>query len=351
MAETRSNDFKRFGFIHPLRGGITFALAAGALLLSPLVTFQAFSEDNIPKVAPPLPEPPRLACQREAHGESWEDPFCGLRDEACPEIKRQEILDYIEAENAHYDAYFERHQGLTDKLYNEFLSRLAWTNATPLVKDWPFYYFTRWGSRLSFTQYLRRHIKSGREELLLDSGERAEKFGQINVGMVLHSPDHNLAAWSEDDDGSEHYTIRVRRIADGETLGDVVPNTSGQIVWAADSSRFFYLELGENSRPQRVRSHKLGAPTGSDPVLFEEADSRYLISIRSSQSGKYLFIELDGLVSTETWFLPTSDPTGKPRLIAERRGGHEYFIDEAGGSFYIRTNDKHPNFRIVRTPV
>src|SRR5581483_1342158 len=34
-----------------------------------------------------------------------------------------------------------------------------------------------------------------------------------------------------------------------------------------------------------------------------------------------------------------------------RRDGHEYYPDHHGGRFFIRTNDKGRNFRLVETPV
>jgi oligopeptidase B len=38
-------------------------------------------------------------------------------------------------------------------------------------------------------------------------------------------------------------------------------------------------------------------------------------------------------------------------VLEPRRAGHEYYVDHHEGEFYIRTNDKGRNFRLVRAPI
>ena len=49
--------------------------------------------------------------------------------------------------------------------------------------------------------------------------------------------------------------------------------------------------------------------------------------------------------------IPAATPGAAPRTVARRRKGHEYFVDHHGADFWIRTNDRGPNFRLVRAPV
>jgi oligopeptidase B len=49
--------------------------------------------------------------------------------------------------------------------------------------------------------------------------------------------------------------------------------------------------------------------------------------------------------------LPADAPRAAPRLLLPRREGHEYYADHHGARFFIRTNDKGRNFRLVEAPV
>src|SRR5262249_1330900 len=64
-----------------------------------------------------------------------------------------------------------------------------------------------------------------------------------------------------------------------------------------------------------------------------------------------LFFPGGSLTSSEWRFLPASNPTGEPRLIAPREVEHEYSVDQRGDLFYIQTNDKGRNNRLVTAPV
>ncbi len=48
--------------------------------------------------------------------------------------------------------------------------------------------------------------------------------------------------------------------------------------------------------------------------------------------------------------IPAVQPEAPPRLVVKRKTGHEYYVDHRGDEFWIRTNDKGKNFRLVRAP-
>jgi oligopeptidase B len=56
--------------------------------------------------------------------------------------------------------------------------------------------------------------------------------------------------------------------------------------------------------------------------------------------------------TTESWVLPAADdPEGQFTLISPREDEHEYSIDHRNGLWFIRTNDRGRNFRLVTAPV
>src|SRR5690606_33037913 len=45
------------------------------------------------------------------------------------------------------------------------------------------------------------------------------------------------------------------------------------------------------------------------------------------------------------------DPLAEPLLVAERRKGVEYDVDEREGTLFIHANDTHENFRLATAPL
>ena len=50
-------------------------------------------------------------------------------------------------------------------------------------------------------------------------------------------------------------------------------------------------------------------------------------------------------------YIPADQPAAEWKVVAPRRHEHEYEVDHHGDLFYIRTNDKGRNFRLVSAPV
>jgi oligopeptidase B len=70
--------------------------------------------------------------------------------------------------------------------------------------------------------------------------------------------------------------------------------------------------------------------------------------VGETRSEAYIVLASTSKDTSEMRVLRTNDPRGEFQVIEKRRKGHEYFIDHHEGEFYIRTNDKGANFRLVR---
>ena len=57
------------------------------------------------------------------HGITLEDAYYWLRDPAYPDVKDPEIIEYLTAENAYFDARMEAHQPLVTQLFEEIKGR------------------------------------------------------------------------------------------------------------------------------------------------------------------------------------------------------------------------------------
>ncbi|MFX8848449.1 hypothetical protein ABTM68_19105, partial [Acinetobacter baumannii] len=85
-------------------------------------------------------------------------------------------------------------------------------------------------------------------------------------------------------------TIRVRDLATGSDLPDVIADTSGAVVWASGSRAFYYVKRDDNLRPHSVWRHELGTPASNDRLVSTEADPGFFVSIGETQSRRFLLI-------------------------------------------------------------
>ena len=74
------------------------------------------------------PQNPPIAARKphvnEAHGVEWDDPWHWLRDPNYPDVQDHDVLDYLKAENAYFEAAMKPHQGLVEQLFQEMKGRI-----------------------------------------------------------------------------------------------------------------------------------------------------------------------------------------------------------------------------------
>jgi oligopeptidase B len=86
-------------------------------------------------------------------------------------------------------------------------------------------------------------------------------------------------------------------------------------------------------------------------VIYEEADERFSIHVWRTRSRRFLVLSIASHTTSEARVLEAAAPEGPWRLIAPRRAEHEYDVDHRDDRFYIRTNDRGRNFRLVTSPL
>jgi oligopeptidase B len=119
-------------------------------------------------------------------------------------------------------------------------------------------------------------------------------------------------------------------------------------LWATDNKTIFYSTEDPAKRPYRLLRHTLGGK--EDALVYEEKDEIYRVLIMRSRDKKYVFVGSASSETTEFRFIPTDQPSRPAQLMLPREFDHEYYPDHHNGLFYIRTNDKAKNFRLVSAP-
>ncbi|MBB4274353.1 S9 family peptidase [Rhizobium mongolense] len=313
-----------------------------------------------------LPTPPSAAKKPVSdtrHGITRSDDYAWLRADNWqamfkdPSILDPEIRRHLEAENAYMNAAMEDTRPLQKTLFAEMRGRIKEDDSSVPMKDGAHAYGTFFVTGGEQPRYFRiprdGDVKDETIRTVLLNGDK-EAVGKsyFRLAGLDHSTDHSRAIWGYDDRGSEFFTLRVRDLATGGDMPDVIENTGGGGVWAPDGKSFFYSALDENHRPSKVFHHIIGTPQSEDRLVYEEKDAGFFMSVGGSLLDDFIFIDIHDHETSEYRLLSTKDLTADPKLVAQRQEGIEYTLTEGGDVFYILTNDGGAkDFKIMEAPV
>jgi len=275
------------------------------------------------------------------HGEPWADDYFWLREKADPEVAA-----YLEAENAYTDAAMRPTEALQDALYKEMLGHIKETDLSVPYREGGYLYYSRTEEGKQYPIYCRK--KGGLEapeEVTLDLNELAKGQSFMAIGAYTVTDDGSLLAYTTDNTGFREYTLHVKDLRTGELRPETAEKT-GSVVWANDGRTLFYTTDDPAKRPYRLYRLRLGSPAPGD-LLYEEKDELFRIGAGRSRSKAYIFMGSASLTTSEVRYIPADQPEAEWKVIAPRRHEHEYEVDHHGDRFYIRTNDKGRNFRLV----
>ncbi len=88
-----------------------------------------------------------------------------------------------------------------------------------------------------------------------------------------------------------------------------------------------------------------------DVLVYQDDDERFNLGAGRTRDGMYIVVESASHTTSEVRVLRADEPAGDFSLIAAREDEHEYSVDHRNGLWFIRTNDRGRNFRLVTAPV
>jgi len=302
------------------------------------------------KLQPPLQNPPvakKVPHRTETHGDLRIDDYFWLREKTNPEV-----IQLLKDENAFTDAVLKPIEKQRESLFSEMKARIKEDDQAVPYFLGGYYYYTRVEAEKQYAIFCRKHRGlDAIEEIVLDCNVLASGKKYFRLGAYEISPDQNRLAYAVDEDGSEKYTLyfldlRTRALADETIVG-----TNASIEWANDNHTVFYTMLDANERPDRLLRHTLGADPANDVLIYKEEDSQLFVSVSKSRSKRYLFLDLQGKITSETHFLNADCPLDAFQVVEKRRRGVLYSVEHHENHFYIVTNDQVQNFRLVKASI
>ncbi len=282
---------------------------------------------------------------QKLHGDELVDPYFWMRERENPEVKA-----YLEKENSFAEAFMKPTEVFQKALYDEMLARIKETDLSVPYREHGWHYYARTEKGKQYPIYCRRRGSlEAPEEIYLDVNELAKGQKFMNVWTRSVSDDGRLLAYSTDNTGFRDYTLRIKDLTTGRLLVETVERVSS-VAWARDNRTLFYTTTDPAKRPSRIYRHTIGTDPSSDALLYEEKDERFRVGAFRSRSGAYVFFPIASHTTSEWRFVPASTPAAELRLVALREQEHEYSVDHRGDLFYILTNDRGRNNRLVSAP-
>lgn len=338
-------------------------VVAACLTLAPMAArateSNANSKNESESVSKAAPTSPPIAAKRDhsytAHGITISDPYAWLRDKSYPTVDDRQVLDYLNAENAWFEARMAPHEALTETLFKEMRARIKEDDSTVPQKDGDWLYWSEFEEGAQYRKWYRKPVSSDAEGsvaggdpiLLLDENALAEGHEYFRLGALSVSRNGRYLAYSTDTNGSERFTARIKDLETGELLADEIPETLSGLTWLAGDTVIAYGKVDDQWRVNNVRLHTIGTSVSEDVEIFKEEDVTFRVGSGLSAQEDWLVISTGDNETSEVRLVRADDPTGAQILVKPRSTGVEYSVDVRDNEIWVWTNDDHINFRLA----
>ncbi len=312
----------------------------------------------IPKQLPDAPSASKMDSVLKIHDHTRVDPYFWMRltDEQKnaekPDKHTQQVLSYLNAENAYTNAVMTNTEALQEKLFNEIVGRIKKDDESVPYFSNGYWYYSKFEKGKEYRIHCRKKGSlDASEEIFFDENIRAEGEQFYGLGSISISKDNKMLAFAEDFVSRRIYTIRFKNLETGEILPDVLENAQGGGAWANDNQTFFYTTKNEVSLlSEKIWRHQLGNPTSEDVMVYHEKDPSFYIGVSKTKSDKFIVIEEDATLVSDYWVLDADNPTGDFKQFTPRGNDHQYYINHFEDKWLITTNHEATNFRLMETP-
>ncbi|WP_408582547.1 S9 family peptidase [Myroides odoratimimus] len=283
-----------------------------------------------------------------AHNHTSIDNYFWLNDR-----EDQEVIDYLNAENAYYEGQTAHTKAFQADLFEEMKSRIKEDDSSVPYFYNGYYYITRFEKGKDYPIFSRKQGSlEADEEIMFDCNVMAEGHSYFHLRGINVSEDNQWVAFGVDTVSRREYTLQVKNLVTGEISPISIEKTTGSSTWAADNKTLFYSRKDEVTlRADKIYKHKLGTAITEDVMVYFEEDDTFDTHIFKEKSRKYLVIGSESTLTSEYRILESHNPDGEFRIFQERVREVEYNISHYDGHFYIMTNlDEADNFKLMRCP-
>ena len=325
-------------------------LLLGGFVLNIPSMISANHDSALPPIADRTPK------ELTAHERERSDPYYWMRlsDEQKsaekPDKHTQKVFDYLEAENAYLKTSMAHTEPLQEALYEEIVGRIKQKDESAPYFMNGYWYYTRFEEGKEYPiECRKKESLEGKEEIMLDANLRAVGQDYYNVTGLAVSPNNELLAFTEDVVGRRIYTIRFKNLKTGNMLADEIAGVDPGVAWANDDKTIFYTAKNPTTLlSEKIKRHTLGTPVTQNVVVYQELDTSFYLGVGRSKSGKYVIVSNSSTLVDDYHILSADTPNREFTPFTPREKNMKYSISHVGDTFYVRTNWKAENFRLMR---
>ena len=267
------------------------------------------------------------------------------------DTQTKKVVDYISQENKYTQSSLSHTKKLQNTIFEEMVSRIKKDDeSVPYLKN-GYYYYSRFEKDLEYRIHCRKQGSlDAEEEIILDENTLAKGYDYFSIGGMSISPDNKWLAFGVDTVSRRVYEVRFKNLKTGDILATSIENSTGSVAWANDSQTVFYTSKNETTLlGEKIWRHRLGTEN-SDVMIYHETDETFYNGVYRSKSGKFIIIYHSSTLLTDYQILNANNPDGEFKRFTPRDFDHEYSIDHYKDRFYITTNWKAKNNRLMQTP-
>eukprot|EP00986_Skeletonema_menzelii_P012416 scaffold6832_cov81-Skeletonema_menzelii.AAC.39 len=225
------------------------------------------------------------------------NPYGWMRDDSRTNAT---VLNHLLEENLYTRLMTQHLDGLTEQLYQEFLSAIEETDYTSPAACGAYWYYSRFIEGLSYPIYCRAPRKKGElyhppinerwnekcknpfdmqpllsdEEVYLHLPKMAAKKKYLAAGAIKVSPDDTHVAYSLDEVGGETCQLYIKHIeSNKERLlydGDKPLEGDGSLCWDLEGKSIFFCTMDATHRPYRLYRRQIFDDEGNYNTLIIE---------------------------------------------------------------------------------
>ncbi|KAI8616576.1 peptidase S9A prolyl oligopeptidase domain protein beta-propeller [Chytriomyces sp. MP71] len=288
---------------------------------------------------PPVPPIAKKEVTIHAYGDGTPDLYHWLKDQTPGTVKREDIMEYLKAENEYaQQVHYRPNTQLSETIYKELLAKIEETDQDVAYFKAPYWYYNKTIEGEQYAIRCRRFetMESPEEEYL--NPNLWKEFEYIDVHTDIVSPSHKILAYAMDNSGYEHYKILFKDLETGEQLSDVLEKTTANLVWNQNNTAIYYTTLDAINRPDKLWIHVLGTSQSDDVLLYHNTDEKFYTYVQKSLSGRFLYLNLASSQTSEVHYIDFDSASRELKCFAAREHRHLYSIDHQGDYFVIKTN-------------
>ena len=274
------------------------------------------------------------------------DPYYWLRD-----IKNPKVKAHLEAENKYYDSYFSNADvKLKKNLVEEIKTKIEEDESSAEIIYGDYAYFSKAEKGKDYRQHLRRHLKSGKQELLMDENLRAKGKEFFAVRSKHLSPDLSQMAWCLDFDGSGKCEIEIQDMKTLAFQSTGIKNVYwGEMTWGPGGKTLFYTLPNEAWRPDSIWVRE---STGASRKVLSEPNELFNLQVSLSSDESQILAESASFETSKSYYWDGQ----KFNDLVPSRDKVMAFIDHAKTGYFARSNHKHANYGLyhfskIGTPI